>query len=228
MARNEGRELAVVLTSGGLDSCVCVAEASRSYDLALLHLNYGQRTQARELRAFGEIADHHDVPAARRLVSDLDHLRVIGGSSLVDMSQDIETGYPDTTRIPSTYVPFRNAHILCLAVSWAEVIGARAVFIGAVEEDSSGYPDCRASFYRAFQQAVDEGTKPDTRIVIETPLIALDKAAIVRRGLELGAPLELTWSCYQREDLACGVCESCRLRLRGFAAAGVDDPVGYA
>ena len=147
---------------------------------------------------------------------------------MVDASRDIETGYPDTTRIPSTYVPFRNAHILCLAVSWAEVIGARAVFIGAVEEDSSGYPDCRASFYRAFQQAVDEGTKPDTRIVIETPLIALDKAAIVRRGLELGAPLELTWSCYQREDLACGVCESCRLRLRGFAAAGVDDPVGYA
>ncbi|MBD3222981.1 7-cyano-7-deazaguanine synthase QueC [bacterium] len=221
-------DLAVVLASGGLDSCVCVAEAARTHDLALLHVNYGQRTWRRELRAFGEIADHYGVPADRRLVTDLDHLRTIGGTSLIDTTLEVETGDPDPTRIPSTYVPFRNAHMLCIAASWAEVLGAGAVFIGAVEEDSSGYPDCRASFYRAFQSAIDEGTRPETRIQIRTPLIELDKASIVRRGTELAAPLHLTWSCYTGEDLACRQCESCRLRLRGFAAAGLRDPVPYA
>lgn len=222
------RDLAVVLVSGGLDSCVCVAEAAQTHDLALLHVNYGQRTQARELRAFGEIADHYTVSAEQRLVTDLDHLRAIGGTSLIDTSLAVETGEPDPTRIPSTYVPFRNAHMLCIAVSWAEVLGAHAVFIGAVEEDSSGYPDCRVSFYRAFQGAIDEGTRPESRIAIATPLIAYDKATIVRRGAELGAPLHLTWSCYTREDLACGECESCRLRRRGFERAGVRDPIPYA
>jgi 7-cyano-7-deazaguanine synthase len=220
--------LAVVLASGGLDSCVCVAEAARSQELALLHVNYGQRTQARELRAFEAIADHYGVPAERRLITDLDHLRAIGGTSLIDTSLTVETGDPDPGRIPSTYVPFRNAHMLCIAVSWAEVLGASAVYIGAVEEDSSGYPDCRETFYRAFQLAVREGTRPETRIAITTPLILLDKAAIVRRGLELKAPLHLTWSCYTNEDAACGECESCRLRRRGFAGAGATDPIPYA
>jgi 7-cyano-7-deazaguanine synthase len=231
--RTDGaRELAVVLASGGLDSTVCVAEAARACDLALLHLNYGQRTEARELRAFTEIADFYAVPAARRLVADLAHLARIGGSSLLDRSLAVETGLPhgrDAARrgVPSTYVPFRNAHLLALGVSWAEVLGARRLYIGAVEEDSSGYPDCRAAFFTAFQQAVDLGTRPGTSIVLATPLIALDKAAIVRRGLVLGAPLHLTWSCYVDQEQACGACESCRLRLRGFAGAGVVDPIGY-
>lgn len=222
------RDLAVVLASGGLDSGVCVAEAAVRHDLALLHVNYGQRTEARELQAFTAIADHYQVPAARRLVCDLDHLRRIGGTSLIDTSLSVETGEPEPGRIPSTYVPFRNAHLLCMATSWAEVLGARWLYIGAVEEDSSGYPDCRASFYQAFQQAIDQGTRPETRVQIVTPLIELDKAAIVRRGLALGAPLDLTWSCYTGNQLACGQCESCRLRLRGFAAAGVADPIAYA
>ena len=222
------KDLAVVLASGGLDSCVCVADAARRHDLAMLHVNYGQRTQARELRAFTDIADHYAVPPERRLVTDLDHLRRIGGTSLIDTSMTVETGMPvDEAAVPSTYVPFRNAHILCIATSWAEVIGARALYIGAVEEDSSGYPDCRESFYRAFQQAIDEGTRPETHLTVETPLIHLDKADIVRRGLVLKAPLHLTWSCYVAEDRACGQCESCRLRLRGFAAAGVPDPIPY-
>jgi 7-cyano-7-deazaguanine synthase len=222
------RDLAVVLASGGLDSCVCVAEAARAYDLALLHVNYGQRTQDRELQSFSAIADHYEVPADRRLVCDLDHLARIGGSSLLDPAAEVETGLPAAgAAVPSTYVPFRNAHILCIATSWAEVLGARALFIGAVEEDGSGYPDCREAFFRAFGQAVATGTRPDTHLVLKTPLIHLDKAAIVRRGLALAAPLQLTWSCYVAEDRACGECESCRLRLRGFAAAGVPDPIAY-
>ena len=221
-------DLAVVLTSGGLDSCVCVAEASPDHELALLHVNYGQRTEARELRAFADIADHYGVPIERRLVADLAHLARIGGSSLTDPSRDVETDLPLAgAGVPSTYVPFRNAHILCLATSWAEVLGARSLYIGAVEEDSSGYPDCRAGFFAAFQQTIDQGTRPDTSLTIETPIIHLDKAAIVRRGLELGAPLQLTWSCYVNEDAACGRCESCRLRRRGFERAGVRAPVAY-
>lgn len=224
--------LAVVLTSGGLDSCVCVAEAACGHDLALLHVNYRQRTEARELQAFTDIADWYGVPAHRRLVCDLDHLARIGGSSLLDALAPVETGLPepgdhDGRAVPSTYVPFRNAHILAIATSWAEVLGAGALYIGAVEEDGSGYPDCRAAFFAAFQQAIDLGTRPTTRLAIRTPLIALDKGAIVRRGLQLGAPLHLTWSCYVDGEKACGVCESCRLRLRGFARAGAVDPIAY-
>ena len=217
---------AVVLVSGGLDSCVCVAEAACRYDLALLHVNYGQRTQARELQAFNAIADHFGVPSSYRLITNLDHLRRIGGTSLIDRSLEVETGLPAGGGIPSTYVPFRNAHLLCIGTSWAEVIGAHALFIGAVEEDGSGYPDCRENFYRVFQEAIAAGTRPDTDITIATPLIHLNKAAIVSRGLELGAPLELTWSCYVNEDHPCGRCESCRLRARGFAVAGEVDPIG--
>ena len=220
------RPLAVVLASGGLDSAVCLAESTRWFEVALLHINYGQRTEARELRAFQELADHYGI--TRRLVADISYLKRIGGSSLVDEGLRVEKGLPtgDGT-IPSTYVPFRNAHILCVGVSWAEVIGAEALFIGVVQEDSSGYPDCREEFYRLFGAAVDAGTRPDTNITIRTPLINLDKAAIVRRGVELEVPLHLTWSCYTDSEEACGVCESCRLRLRGFARAGLKDPIPY-
>ncbi len=218
--------LAVVLVSGGLDSAVCLAEAAREFEVALLHTNYGQRTEARELRAFQELADHFGI--TRLLVADISFLKDIGGSSLVDEDLQVETGLPaEDGPTPSTYVPFRNAHILCVGVSWAEVIGAEALFIGAVEEDSSGYPDCREEFYRLFGAAVDAGTRSDTNIAIRTPLIGLDKEAIVRRGIELDVPLNLTWSCYIDSDEACGECESCRLRLRGFARAGLEDPIPY-
>ena len=221
-----GRPLAICLVSGGLDSAVCLAEAVRDHDVALLHINYGQRTEARELQAFRDLADHYGIE--RRLVADISYLKEIGGSSLVDTALAVETGLPEgAAGVPSTYVPFRNAHILCIGTSWAEVIGAKALYIGAVEEDSSGYPDCREEFYEKFAAAIDAGTRPETRIAIRTPLIHLDKAAIVRRGLALAAPLHLTWSCYTESEAACGVCESCRLRLRGFAAAGQSDPIRY-
>jgi len=216
---------AVVLLSGGMDSCVCLAEAVRDHEAAVLHVNYGQRTQARELRAFHDIADHYGL--ARRLVANLSHLEDIGGSSLVDASRPVEEGLPAGDGVPSTYVPFRNAHILAVGVSWAEVIGATALYIGAVEEDGSGYPDCTSAFYEAFAAAAAAGTRPDTHLEIRTPLIGLDKAAIVVRGRELDAPLHLTWSCYVASDRACGVCESCALRLRGFARAGLTDPLPY-
>ncbi len=222
------KPIAVILLSGGLDSCVCLAEAAHDFEPAALHLNYGQRTEARELRAFNEICDHYGVK--HRLAADVSHLNQIGGTSLIDTEMAVETGLPDVDAdaVPSTYVPFRNANILAVGVSWAEVLGARAVFLGAVEEDSSGYPDCSEKFIRAFAAAIDAGTKPETRIELRTPLIHLDKAAIVRRGTELDAPLHLTWSCYVNEDAACGECESCRLRLRGFEQAGVGDPIPYA
>ncbi len=221
-----GRESAIVLVSGGLDSAVCLGEAAREQELALLHLNYGQRTEARELRAFNELASHYGV--TRKLVVDITHLKQIGGSSLVDASQPLEKGLPQPDApIPSTYVPFRNAHILAIGVSWAEVIGATKIYIGAVEEDSSGYPDCREEFYAHFQDAVQAGTRLGGRLSILTPLIHMDKTAIVRRGRELGVPLHLTWSCYTAEEEACGECESCLLRLRGFAAAGCEDPIPY-
>ncbi len=221
------RELAIVLVSGGLDSAVCLGEASRKHEVAILHLNYGQRTQARELRASHDLGDHYGVK--QRLVVDVSYLEQIGGSSLVDASMAVETGLPEADAgVPSTYVPFRNAHILAMGVSWAEVIGATRLYIGAVEEDSSGYPDCREEFYKRFQDAIWAGSKVGQGLSIQTPLIHLDKAAIVRRGVELAVPLGLTWSCYTAAEKACGVCESCRLRLRGFAGAGLTDPIPYA
>lgn len=220
-----GRELAVVLVSGGMDSCVTAALAARDNDLAFLHVNYGQRTQARELRAFNEIADYYHV--GPRLVLSLEHLSKIGGSSLTDPSIPVTSANLDFKGIPTSYVPFRNANMLSMAVSWAEVIGASALYIGAVEEDSSGYPDCRQEFFDAFQAVIRAGTKPTTSISIVTPVIRMSKEEIVRTGVSLGAPLHLTWSCYQREDVACGVCDSCALRLRGFQRAGVDDPIPY-
>jgi len=220
------RPIAICLVSGGLDSAVCLAEAVVDHEVALLHINYGQRTEDRELQAFTALADHYEIK--RRLVADISYLKEIGGTSLIDQSLTVETGLPpDESAVPSTYVPFRNAHILCIGASWAEVIGAEALFIGAVEDDSSGYPDCREEFYQKFTAAIEAGTKPETQIAIKTPLIHLNKADIVRRGLELAAPLQLTWSCYTESENACGQCESCRLRLRGFAAAGQTDPINY-
>ena len=220
---------AVILLSGGMDSCVTAAIARQTHEIALLHASYGQRTERRERRAFDEIADFYSV--SERLVVRLDHFVKIGGSALTDMRIAVPEGEAGTpisgNEIPSTYVPFRNAHFLAVAVSWAEVIGASAVFIGAVAEDSSGYPDCRPEYYRVFQQLVREGTRPETRIEIVTPVIAMRKREIVRRGVELGAPLDLTWSCYQFEDEACGACDSCRLRLSAFAETGISDPIDY-
>lgn len=220
------RDKAIVLVSGGLDSCVTAAIAAREFEPAFLHIDYGQRTEARERKAFNDLADHFAV--TDRMALALDALRKIGGSSLTDPDMEVTEADLGFEGIPTSYVPFRNAHILCAGVSWAEVIGARHLFIGAVEEDSSGYPDCRRSFYDAFERAIDEGTRPETSVRIVTPIIHMDKAAIVRRGMELEAPLHLTWSCYTGEDLACGVCDSCALRLRGFQRAGVEDPLAYA
>ncbi|MDP8215131.1 MAG: 7-cyano-7-deazaguanine synthase QueC [Candidatus Euphemobacter frigidus] len=219
---------AVCLMSGGLDSCVTAAMAARRYELALLHLNYGQLTEARELRAFFDLADYFKVPKHRRLVVELDHLKKIGGSTLTDPGFRGPDNDLARVGVPPTYVPFRNANILALGVSWAEVIGAGKIFIGAMEEDSSGYPDCREEFFRAFNRVIETGTRPETRIVIETPIIHLSKAEVVKWGMENGAPLYLTWSCYTSNGpKACGVCESCALRLRGFRQAGYQDPVPY-
>jgi 7-cyano-7-deazaguanine synthase len=216
----------VVLLSGGMDSCVTAAIANQTHRLALLHASYGQLTERRERRAFDEIADFYNV--RERLAVRLDSLRQIGGSALTDSQIAVpEQRTNDAEGIPITYVPFRNAHFLAVAVSWAEVIGANSIFIGAVEEDSSGYPDCRPEYYRMFSELVRAGTRPETSIEIVTPVIGMRKSEIVRRGVALGAPLERTWSCYQFEDEACGVCDSCRLRLRAFEEAGMQDPIAY-
>ena len=223
---------AVVLLSGGMDSCLCAAIALQTHgaeNVALLHAGYGQRTQQRERQAFEAIADFYNVH--ERLIVQLDHFRAIGGSALTDGNiavpeNQLSHGLNGNT-IPVTYVPFRNAHFLSVAVSWAEVIGARSVYIGAVAEDSSGYPDCRPEYYRVFEELIRVGTRPDTRIEIVTPVISLKKNEIIRKGIEMGAPLHLTWSCYQNEDIACGVCDSCVLRLRAFAEAGLCDPISY-
>jgi 7-cyano-7-deazaguanine synthase len=230
---------AVVLVSGGMDSCVTAAMARvAGHRLAMLHAGYGQRTERRELEAFTAIADFYGVPEAARLVVRLEPLAAIGGSALTDVRIAVPernslegagsgrsgAGGPP---IPVSYVPFRNTHLLAAAVSWAEVLGAGSVWIGAVAEDSSGYPDCRPEYYEAFRALVRVGTKPETRIEVVTPVIEMSKAEIVRRGIELGAPLHLTWSCYQNEQVACGACESCLLRLRAFQQAGRPDPIAY-
>jgi 7-cyano-7-deazaguanine synthase len=219
------KEIAVVAVSGGMDSCVTAAIAGLEYEPAFIHTNYGQRTENRELKAFNNIADFYNVE--KRLVIDFTHLAKIGGSSLTDKNIEVTKADLNNNDIPSSYVPFRNANILAAAVSWAEVIGAKAVFIGAVYEDSSGYPDCRPEFFSAYEKMIELGTKPETNIKIVTPIIHMSKAQIVKKGIELHAPLNLTWSCYQSEDEACGVCDSCALRLRGFHDAGIEDPIPY-
>ena len=216
-----------------MDSCVSTAIAKEKHgaaNIALLHAGYGQRTERRERSAFEAIADYYAV--RERLVVQLDHFRTIGGSALTDAriavpENELGAAGPHGSAIPVTYVPFRNAHFLSVAVSWAEVIGAGAIYIGAVAEDSSGYPDCRPEYYRVFQELVRVGTRPETRIEIVTPVITLKKSEIIRKGMQLGAPLHLTWSCYQDEEEACGACDSCLLRLRAFAEAGTPDPIGY-
>src|SRR5271170_6820220 len=218
----------VVSLSGGMDSSVCAALAVHNYGadaVAALHISYGQRTEAREQTSFLGICERLGI--RRRLVVRTPFFRLIGGSALTDEQIAVPEAGPDIgAHIPVTYVPFRNAHFLSAAVSWAEVLGAECIYIGAVQQDSSGYPDCRPEYYEAFNEVIRRGTK-EGKIRIETPLIALRKSEIVTLGLEVGAPFDLTWSCYSREDQACGSCDSCALRLRAFAAAGAHDPVPY-
>jgi 7-cyano-7-deazaguanine synthase len=216
---------AVVLLSGGMDSCVCTALAARDHDAAALHVSYGQRTEQRERQSFLGICDRLGI--RDRLLVRNEALRAIGGSALTDPDIAVPDWHAMGKDIPATYVPFRNAHFLAAAVSWAEVLGAQRVYIGAVEQDSSGYPDCRPVYYEAFNRVVKAGTR-EGHIEIVTPLIAMRKHEIVRLGLELGAPFDLTWSCYSREDRACGVCDSCVLRRRAFEEAGARDPIPYA
>lgn len=223
---DDGSQLAICLVSGGMDSCVTAAIANEENDeLAFLHVSYGQRTEIREHEAFEALADHYAVKS--RLVISLEHLAKIGGSSLTDPDMQVTDADLSAQGIPTSYVPFRNSHLLAAAVSWGEVIKATAIYIGAVAEDSSGYPDCRPEFYDAFQNVIDTGTRPETRITIRIPVIAMRKSEIVQRGIELGAPLHLTWSCYKESELACGNCDSCALRLRAFREAGVTDPIPY-
>jgi len=224
MSKNK-KNIAVIAVSGGLDSCVTAAIAEQDYEIAFAHFNYGQKTEYRELKAFNEIADFYNVD--KRLIIDYSHLSKIGGSSLTDKNIEISQADLTSREIPTSYVPFRNANILSACVSWAEVLKAETVFIGAVFEDSSGYPDCKPSFFEAFDRMIDLGTKPETSIKIFTPIIRLSKAEIIKKGMELKAPIHLTWSCYHNEDKACGVCDSCAFRLRGFQHAGIEDPIAY-
>jgi len=224
----ESRPRAVLCLSGGMDSCVCAALAARDYDVFAVHFSYGQRTEARELRSAQEVARIVGVKELLHLKIDL--FRRIGGSALTDTTIAVPVAGDEATignEVPVTYVPFRNAHFLSAAVSWAEVLGAETVFIGAVEQDSSGYPDCRPAYYDAFNQLISMGTK-DGQIRVATPLIQMRKSEIARLGVELGAPFHVSWSCYSGETEACGVCESCVLRLRAFREAGAADPIPYA
>src|SRR6476620_9380314 len=216
---------AIVLLSGGMDSCVCAALAARDHEAAALHISYGQRTEARELQSFHAICDRLRIRTRMAVRNEV--LKAIGGSALTDENIAVPESRTLGHGIPVTYVPFRNAHFLSAAVSWAEVLGATKIYIGAVEQDSSGYPDCRPAYYEAFNRVIVAGTR-EGKIEVVTPLISMRKAEIVRLGLELGAPLDLTWSCYSREDRACGVCDSCVLRLRAFQEAGTADPLPYA
>ena len=215
---------AIILVSGGIDSCVTVTMAkTEGSDLAFLHVNYGQRTKKREFQAFNAIADYYDI--RNRLVVNIPHLSDIGGSCLTDENIRVPNAELENPSIPISYVPFRNANILAAAVSWAEVLNAKKIYVGAVEDDSSGYPDCRRLFFDTFERTIEAGTKPETKIKILTPLIKLSKKEIVEKGISLNAPLHLTWSCYKNEDIPCGECDSCALRARGFLQAGLKDPL---
>ncbi len=224
--QNPKSKIAVCLVSGGMDSCVTAAIARQENDeIAFLHVSYGQKTEKRERKAFDDIANFYKIE--KRLDVSIEYLAKIGGSSLTDESIEVSEADLESSEIPTSYVPFRNANMLSIATSWAEVLRADSIYIGAVAEDSSGYPDCRPEFYAAFEKTIETGTKPETIINIKTPIIHLSKAEIVRKGLESGAPLHLSWSCYRSEDFACGTCDSCALRLRGFQRAGVADPIKY-
>jgi 7-cyano-7-deazaguanine synthase len=223
----KSKDLAICLVSGGMDSLVCSAIANEAHEnLSFLHLNYGQKTEDRELQCFHEIADHYNVDKKMRKVVDVSFLKQIGGSSLTDESIEVKKYQGDSNEIPDSYVPFRNTHIVSMAVSWAEVIGAKRIYIGAVYEDSSGYPDCRPSYYKALNALIKEGTK-DGDIEVIAPVILLKKSEIVKKAVELKAPLKSSFSCYARGDKACGVCDSCALRLKGFQEVGIEDPIEY-
>ena len=218
---------AIILVSGGMDSCVTAAQAIKdSYKPFFLHINYGQRTKQREEKAFNDIANYYNVK--EKLIIDISHFALIGGSSLTDKSIKVPKANINSKKIPNSYVPFRNANILSIAVSWAETINANAIYIGAVEEDSSGYPDCRESFFKSFQKTIEYGTKPETKISIQTPLINLSKANIIKKGISLNAPLHFTWSCYKAENKPCNECDSCILRKRGFNKAKIHDPISIS
>lgn len=224
---NKSSELAIVLVSGGMDSLTVAAIANEQFNqLAFLHLNYHQKTNAKERECFNKIADFYQIPQERRKIVDMSFLNQIGGSSLTDQNIEVSKYAGDSDEIPTSYVPFRNTHIIALAVSWAEVIGATKIFIGANEEDSPGYPDCRVSYYQAYNNLIKEGTKAGN-ILIETPIIKMKKSQIIQKATELKAPLELTWSCYESSELACGICDSCAIRLRGFKELGLKDPITY-
>lgn len=214
------------MLSGGMDSALCAAMAMESgYEVAALHLNYGQRTHDRELKAYNDLCDHFQID--KKLIVDVGHLAQIGSSSLTDERIDVAEADLNSKDVPTSYVPFRNGNILAIAASWAEVIGAEAIFAGAMQLDSSGYPDCRTEFFEAFEKAVNLGTKPGTKIRIVTPIIDFTKKDIIENAMKFSIPLELTWSCYQNTEKACGICESCALRLRGFQLAGIEDPLPY-
>lgn len=219
--------IGLVLVSGGMDSLVCAATAAKAHDkLAFLHLSYGQKTSAKEKSCYEKIADFYQVDPSLRKTVDMGFLSQIGGSSLTDDSMNVTDFEGDSEEIPTSYVPFRNAHIISMAVSWAEVIGAKKIYVGANYEDSPGYPDCRPEYYEAFNKLIKAGTAAGD-IELVTPVLMDKKKDIVKKALDLSAPLELTWSCYKSEDLACGVCDSCALRLRGFDEAGIKDPIPY-
>lgn len=220
------KNIAVCLVSGGMDSCVTAAIAlEENTKIVFLHISYGQRTEKRERKAFNDIADFYKIE--KRLDVSVEYLAKIGGSSLTDEAIEVSAADLESKDIPTSYVPFRNANMLSIATSWAEVLGANSIYIGAVAEDSSGYPDCRPEFFEAFEKTIEKGTKPETNIKIKTPIIRLSKAEIIKKGIELNAPLHLSWSCYKNEELACGNCDSCALRLRGFSRAGLVDPIAY-
>jgi len=222
---SSGKDVAVVLVSGGMDSAVVAALACREHEAAFLHLDYGQRTEVKERSCFEALADYFGV--SKRLIARVDPLGSIGGSSLTDRSLPLSESRRGASVIPTTYVPFRNTHFLAAAVSWGEVLGAKWIFYGAVEEDSSGYPDCRESYLEAFNRLIEEGTRPETRLRVIAPLLHRNKGEIVREGVRVGAPFQLTWSCYGESERACGECESCLLRMKGFREAGYQDPIPY-
>ncbi len=219
-------DLSIVLLSGGLDSCVTMAIAMQTQKVVLLHVGYSQRTQTREYNAFRAISRYYKIQETRTLAIELDYLKKIGGSSLTDHNLPINKENHNIG-IPNTYVPFRNTHLLSIAVSWAEVINAGQIFIGAIQQDNPDYPDCRADYFDAFNKLVEVGTKPSTNIKVVTPLLNMSKAEIVKKGIELAAPLQLTWSCYERNDKACGKCQSCLIRLKAFQEAGFKDKIHY-
>jgi 7-cyano-7-deazaguanine synthase len=227
----KGKSIGIVCLSGGMDSCVTAAIAIREVVPAFLHVNYGQRTEERERRAFQQIADFYRVPPERRLCLDLDSLHRIGGSALTDKSIPVpkfeHLNEGKSAALPATYVPFRNTLILSLGVAWAEVLPARCIYIGAVSEDSAGYPDCRPEYYEAFNKLIELGSSLAGRLKVVTPLINMRKREIIQKGREWGAPFHLTWTCYENSEEACGRCDSCLRRLRAFHEAGVEDPIPY-